>query len=91
MLKRGPNGSLVHLRDVGGAELGAEDYSVNLRFDGRDAVGIGVFQQPDANALDLEKRGARRADPSGARVPAVDEVRHRLQPDHARCASRSAR
>ena len=55
MLKRGPNGSLVHLRDVGGAELGAEDYSVNLRFDGRDAVGIGVFQQPDANALDLEK------------------------------------
>ena len=55
VLKRGPNGSLVHLRDVGGAELGAEDYSVNLRFDGRDAVGIGVFQQPDANALDLEK------------------------------------
>jgi hypothetical protein len=26
---------------LGGAELGAEDYSVNLRFDGRDAVGIG--------------------------------------------------
>jgi HAE1 family hydrophobic/amphiphilic exporter-1 len=54
VLKRGANGSLVYLRDVGGAELGAEDYSVNLRFDGRDAVGIGVFQQSDANALDLE-------------------------------------
>ncbi len=45
---------LVLLRDVGRAELGAEDYSVNLRFNGRDAVGIGIFQLPDANALALE-------------------------------------
>jgi len=54
VLKRSANGSLVYLRDVGSAELGAEDYSLNLRFDGRDAVGVGVFQLPDANALDLE-------------------------------------
>src|SRR6185369_11137830 len=46
--------SLVLLRDVGHAELGAEDYSLNLRFDGREAVGIGIFQLPDANALALE-------------------------------------
>ena len=54
MLKRSANGGLVLLRDVGKAELGAEDYSLNLRFDGRDAVGLGVFQQPNANALQLE-------------------------------------
>src|SRR4051812_15838858 len=54
VLKRGGDGSLVLLRDVGTAELGAEDYSVNLRFDGRDAFGLGIFQLPDANALDLE-------------------------------------
>jgi HAE1 family hydrophobic/amphiphilic exporter-1 len=54
VLKRSSTGSLVYLRDVGTAELGAEDYSLNLRFDGRDAVGVGVFQQPDANALNLE-------------------------------------
>jgi len=54
VLKRGTDGSLVLLRDVGAAELGAEDYSVNLRFDGRDAIGMGIFQLPDANALDLE-------------------------------------
>ncbi|HEY6475014.1 MAG TPA: multidrug efflux RND transporter permease subunit [Polyangia bacterium] len=54
VLKRGPDGSLIYLRDVGRAELGAEDYSLDLRFDGRSAVGIGVFQQPDANALQLE-------------------------------------
>jgi hydrophobic/amphiphilic exporter-1 (mainly G- bacteria), HAE1 family len=54
VLKRSTDGGLVLLRDVGKAELGAEDYSLNLRFDGRDAVGLGVFQQPDANALQLE-------------------------------------
>jgi HAE1 family hydrophobic/amphiphilic exporter-1 len=54
VLKRGADGSLIYLRDVGRAELGAEDYSLDLRFDGRSAVGIGVFQQPDANALQLE-------------------------------------
>jgi HAE1 family hydrophobic/amphiphilic exporter-1 len=54
VLKRSPTGALIHLRDVGTAELGAEDYSVSLRFDGRDAVGVGIFQQPDANALNLE-------------------------------------
>ncbi|HVU50833.1 MAG TPA: efflux RND transporter permease subunit [Polyangia bacterium] len=54
VLKRGDDGTLVSLRDVGTAELGAEDYSLNLRFDGRDAVGIGVFQQAGGNALALE-------------------------------------
>src|SRR6185295_2038353 len=60
VLKRGASGpggeasSLVVLGDVGSAELGAEDYSLNLRFDGHDAVGIGVFQLPGANALELE-------------------------------------
>jgi hydrophobic/amphiphilic exporter-1 (mainly G- bacteria), HAE1 family len=54
VLQRSANGGLVLLRDVGTAELGAEDYSLNLRFDGRDAVGLGVFQQPNSNALQLE-------------------------------------
>jgi HAE1 family hydrophobic/amphiphilic exporter-1 len=60
VLKRNDSGSLVKLREVGNVELGAEDYGLGLRFDGRDAVGLGIFQQPDANALDLEKavRGA---------------------------------
>jgi HAE1 family hydrophobic/amphiphilic exporter-1 len=54
VLRRNGDGSLVLLGDVGSAELGAEDYSTNLRFDGRDAIGLGIFQLPDANALDLE-------------------------------------
>jgi HAE1 family hydrophobic/amphiphilic exporter-1 len=55
ILKTGADGNLVRLRDVGRAELGAEDYSSNLRFDGHDAVGFGITQLPSANALAVDK------------------------------------
>jgi len=55
ILKPGGNGALVRLKDVGRAELGAEDYSSILRYNGYDAVGIGVSQLPTANALDVDK------------------------------------
>jgi HAE1 family hydrophobic/amphiphilic exporter-1 len=54
IVKAGASGSLVRLRDVGSAELGAETYSSVLRFQGQDAVGFGVIALPTANALDVE-------------------------------------
>jgi HAE1 family hydrophobic/amphiphilic exporter-1 len=53
IVKAGDDGSLVRLKDVGHAELGAETYSTQLRFQARDAVGFGVIQLPSANALDV--------------------------------------
>jgi HAE1 family hydrophobic/amphiphilic exporter-1 len=55
VLKTAADGTLVRLRDVGRVELGAEDYSVVLRFNGREAIGLGIFQLPDANALDVDR------------------------------------
>jgi len=55
VLERAPDGSLVRLRDVGRAELGAEDYSSNLRINGHDAVGIGVTQLSNANAIEVDR------------------------------------
>jgi len=55
VLKTGTDGTLVRVKDVGRAELGAEDYSSRLRFDGHEAVGMGVTQLPGANALDVDK------------------------------------
>jgi hydrophobic/amphiphilic exporter-1 (mainly G- bacteria), HAE1 family len=55
ILKTGTDGTLVRLRDVGHAELGAENYGTILRFDGHDAVGLAVTQLPGANALDVDK------------------------------------
>ncbi|HET7695485.1 MAG TPA: multidrug efflux RND transporter permease subunit [Vicinamibacterales bacterium] len=58
ILKSGADGSLVRLKDVGYAQLGAETYAAELRFQGQDAVGFGVIQLPSANALDVS-RGVR--------------------------------
>src|ERR671919_490861 len=55
IVKAGQSGSLVRLKDVGRAELGAETYSSQLRFQGVEAVGFGVTQLPTANALDVER------------------------------------
>jgi len=55
ILKTGTDGTLVRLKDVGRAELGAEDYGTVLRFNGHDSVGLAVTQLPGANALDVDK------------------------------------
>jgi HAE1 family hydrophobic/amphiphilic exporter-1 len=55
ILKTGTDGTLVRLKDVGHAELGAENYGTILRFNGHDAVGLAVTQLPGANALDVDK------------------------------------
>ena len=57
-----PTGSgIVLLKDVGRAELGAEDYNTNLKYSavnvpGGDAIGIGVQQLSNANALDVDRQ-----------------------------------
>src|SRR6202140_1981755 len=56
ILKTNGDGTLVRLKDVGRAELGAESYSNDLQFNGQDAVGIGVTQLSTANALDVDRR-----------------------------------
>jgi HAE1 family hydrophobic/amphiphilic exporter-1 len=54
VIETGAEATLVRLKDVGRVELGAEDYSALLRFDGHEATGVGIFQLPDGNALDIE-------------------------------------
>jgi len=53
VLRTGENGQLIRLKDVGYAELGAERYSSFLRFRGNNAVGLGIFQLPGSNALEV--------------------------------------
>jgi HAE1 family hydrophobic/amphiphilic exporter-1 len=58
VIKTSNTGTLVKLRDVGRAELGAENYSSVLRFTSSDrvthrGVGLGINQQFGSNALDV--------------------------------------
>ncbi|HMF53118.1 MAG TPA: efflux RND transporter permease subunit, partial [Edaphobacter sp.] len=57
ILKNSPNnGGLVLVKDVGRAEVGAENYDTSLKFSGGDAVGLGVQQLSNANALQVDKQ-----------------------------------
>ena len=54
VLKNTPNG-IVLLKDVGHAELGAQTYATDLKFNGYSAVGMGIQQLSNANALAVDK------------------------------------
>ncbi|MEO1186608.1 MAG: efflux RND transporter permease subunit, partial [Cyanobacteria bacterium J06636_27] len=53
IISSGENGVLVKLKDVGRAELGAENYNSFLRFKGNEGVGVGIFPTPGSNALEV--------------------------------------
>ena len=52
VVKAGKDGALVRVKDVGRVELGAENYSSRLRFQGVEASGMGILLLPSANALE---------------------------------------
>jgi hydrophobic/amphiphilic exporter-1 (mainly G- bacteria), HAE1 family len=62
ILKTNSDGTLVRLRDVGRAELGAESYANDLQFNGQDAIGVGVTQLSTANALDVDRKAIAELD-----------------------------
>src|ERR1700755_2704417 len=55
IVKTGNNGDVTRVRDVGSVELGAQTYSQVFSLNKKPATGIGVFQSPGANALEVEK------------------------------------
>ncbi len=46
-----PDGSSIHIRDVGRTELGAESYDIDARYNGQAAAVLAIRQAPGANAL----------------------------------------
>src|SRR5271165_5951995 len=62
ILKTNSDGTLVRLKDVGHAELGAESYANDLQFNGQDAIGMAVTQLSTANALDVDRRAIAELD-----------------------------
>ncbi|HMO18715.1 MAG TPA: efflux RND transporter permease subunit [Oligoflexia bacterium] len=50
---RNEGNNLVRLKDIAEVELGAENYDVDVRFDGKQATFMGVWSLPDANSLEV--------------------------------------
>src|SRR5438309_5726810 len=69
ILKTNTDGTLVRLKDVGHSELGAEDYGSDLQYDRHDAVGIGITQLSNANALQVDSRAIAELERLAKRFP----------------------
>jgi HAE1 family hydrophobic/amphiphilic exporter-1 len=69
ILKTNNDGTLVRVKDVGRAELGAEDYGSDLQFNGEDSVGLGITQLSNANALEVDRLAIAELDRLSKRFP----------------------
>jgi len=69
VLKTGDDGEVVKLSDVARLELGAGDYTLRSQLDGKDAVAIGIFQAPGANALQIRRKVIKTMDELSTRFP----------------------
>jgi len=73
ILKTSEDGSLVRLRDVARIEMGSGSYALRSQLNNKDAVGIGIFQAPGANAIDLSNAVRAKMDELATRFP--DDVK----------------
>ncbi|MDH5247286.1 MAG: efflux RND transporter permease subunit, partial [Betaproteobacteria bacterium] len=56
VVRANPDGSILRLKDVARVELGSKDYEFIGRVNGKSATLVGIFLQPNANALDTAGR-----------------------------------
>jgi hydrophobic/amphiphilic exporter-1 (mainly G- bacteria), HAE1 family len=59
VVRESPNGGVVRVRDVARMELGAQDYSLRGRINGKPGAIMAVYQLPGSNAVDAA-RGVRK-------------------------------
>jgi hydrophobe/amphiphile efflux-1 (HAE1) family protein len=55
VVRTGADNAIVHLKDIARIELAATDYSRSSKLNGVPTAIIGVYQLPDANALEVAK------------------------------------
>src|ERR1019366_2187702 len=56
VIRENADGSIVRLKDVARVELGAQLYNVAGKLNGKPAAIMAIYQSPDSNALDDQKR-----------------------------------
>jgi multidrug efflux pump len=79
IVKTGADGAVTRLRDIARLELGAADYSLRSLLNNDPAVGIGVFQAPGSNALEISTQVRATMDEIARSMP--DGVEYRIAYD----------
>ncbi|MEW4564860.1 multidrug efflux RND transporter permease subunit [Bremerella sp. JC770] len=69
VVKTGSDGQITRIRDIGHVELGAKNLNTLCRFDQKPSAGIGIFQLPGSNALDVGERVKRKMEELKEKFP----------------------
>lgn len=80
IVKTGTDGAVTRLRDIGRLEMGAADYSLRSLLNNDPAVGMGVFQSPGSNALDISRDVRATMDELAKNMPEGVEFRIAYDP-----------
>jgi HAE1 family hydrophobic/amphiphilic exporter-1 len=88
-VRSNPDGSVVRLKDVARVELGALNYQQIGRVNGQPGVGIGVFQAPGSNALEVANGIKRTLEDLSQRFP--PDISYTYTIDTTRAVSESIR
>lgn len=56
ILRANPDGSIVFMKDIANVELGAANYDVNAKLNGKSMTAIAIYQQYGANALQVAEK-----------------------------------
>jgi gold/copper resistance efflux pump len=79
VLKSGPTGEQLRLKDVARIELGASSYSLRSLLDNQPAVGIQIVQDPKASAVEVA--AAVRAEMAKLQQGFPQDIEHRIAYD----------
>ncbi|MDZ4357419.1 MAG: efflux RND transporter permease subunit [Variovorax sp.] len=80
IVKSGTDGAVTRLRDIGRLEMGAADYSLRSLLNNDPAVGMGVFQAPGSNALDISSNVRKTMNELNKNMPEGLEYRIAYDP-----------
>ena len=80
IVKTGADGAVTRLRDIARLELGAADYALRSLLNNKPAVGMGVFQAPGSNSLDISAGVRKTMDELARNMPEGVEYRIAYDP-----------
>ncbi|WP_191059540.1 efflux RND transporter permease subunit [Geminicoccus harenae] len=69
VLRANPDGSVLRVQDVARVELGAQNQDTFTRLNGQNAVGMGIFLAPGANAVSVAEAVRETLATVGTRLP----------------------
>ena len=80
VVRTGTDGAVTRLRDVARVEMGSNSYSLRALLNNKSAVGMGIFEAPNANALQLSSDVRAKMEELKKDFPAGVEYRIEYDP-----------